>query len=78
MLLFLGGALHLHEFAITSVDWVVANITYRDNLYSCYRDKTESLVFGWFEALPEEPVADCDAWVSTASERESLGNERYD
>jgi hypothetical protein len=34
-----GGALHLHEFAITSIDWVVKDITYRDHLYSCYKNQ---------------------------------------
>ncbi|XP_055900700.1 adenosine deaminase AGSA-like isoform X1 [Biomphalaria glabrata] len=34
-----GAALHLHDLAITSLNWVVKNVTYRDHVYMYYDDK---------------------------------------
>ena len=42
-----GGVMHVHEFAITSSDWVIQNITYRDNLYMCINQDSNNLQFGW-------------------------------
>ena len=42
-----GGVMHVHEFAITSYEWVIQNITYRDNLYLCIEQDTKNLKFGW-------------------------------
>ncbi len=42
-----GGVMHVHEFAITSSDWVIKNITYRDNLYMCINKDNDNLQFGW-------------------------------
>jgi hypothetical protein len=28
-----GAILHIHDITMTSVDWLVRNATYRDNLY---------------------------------------------
>ena len=67
-----------HEFAITSIDWVVSNITYRDNLYSCYRNTTSSLIFGWYASQPEPGVKGCDLWVEAKILRAMFGNERVD
>lgn len=67
-----GGGLHLHDFAITSIDWVVSNITYRDNLYAC--TSTPSLKFGWYNSQPGAGVGGCDVWESAKSMRESLGS----
>ncbi|BFZ04090.1 hypothetical protein BsWGS_07129 [Bradybaena similaris] len=30
-----GAALHLHDLAITSLNWLITNVTYRDNVYMC-------------------------------------------
>ena len=68
-----GGALHLHEFAITSIDWVVSNITYRDNLYSCFKNSSDLLIFGWFDTDPEGTVSDCNGWKSAKVMRETMG-----
>ena len=28
-----GGIIHVHDFSMTSIDWVIKNVTYRNNLY---------------------------------------------
>lgn len=33
-----GAVLHAHDSAITSIDWVIQNLTYWENLYVCYVD----------------------------------------
>ena len=33
-----GGIIHVHDFSMTSIDWVIKNITYRNNLYMCICD----------------------------------------
>ena len=73
-----GAGLHLHEFAITSIDWVVSNITYRENLYSCFKEANDILAFGWFDAQPEGAVQGCEGWKAASSMREEMGEEEVD
>ncbi len=71
-----GGALHLHDFSITSVDWVIKNVTYRDNLYMCILNSTQSLKFGWFKE-PPAITEDC-LWMNVQDTRNFLGTDQVD
>ena len=73
-----GGGLHLHSSAVTSIDWVISNITYRNNLYSCYKELEEILVFGWFDARPGSTVKGCHGWKAASSMREEMGAQEVD
>ena len=68
-----GAGLHLHASAMTSIDWVISNITYRENLYCCNQEAEDILVFGWFDAPPVGTVQSCSGWKSVASMREEMG-----
>jgi hypothetical protein len=49
-----GGSLHLHDTAITSADWVVENITYREGLYMCKPEDAERPpLFTWLNSNDE-------------------------
>ncbi len=39
-----GAALHMHDFSLASADWVIAEITYRDNLYVCIPEDIDNQV----------------------------------
>ena len=68
-----------HSFALTSVDWVISNITYRDNLFSCYNKTTENLIFGWFpDGRPQPGTKGCDPWIEAKILRALFGNEAVD
>ena len=49
-----GGALHVHDVSITSLSWVVANVTYRDNCYMC-KDANNDISFHFFSKVPFNP-----------------------
>nr|KAG5693874.1 hypothetical protein BaRGS_009930 [Batillaria attramentaria] len=50
-----GGVLHVHDEAITSIDWLVKNVTYRDNCYICVT-RDFSTKFHFFDTPPTDPV----------------------
>ncbi|KAF1387283.1 hypothetical protein PFLUV_G00103790 [Perca fluviatilis] len=56
-----GGALHVHDFAMVDVEWLVKNVTYRPHCYMCFTDN-QSIRFifssGWPKALPR-----CSPWA---------------
>lgn len=56
-----GAALHVHDFAIVDVEWLVKNVTYRPYLYMCFTN-TQSIRFifssQWPKLLPY-----CSPWV---------------
>ncbi|KAM7002889.1 adenosine deaminase 2-A [Tautogolabrus adspersus] len=56
-----GGALHVHDLSMVSVDWLVKNVTYRPNCYMCCTDnRSIRFIFSsrWPKALPR-----CSAWT---------------
>jgi len=71
-----GGILHVHDFGMTSVEWVIQNVTYRDNLYMCIDNATDSLKFGWF-TNPPQLDAEC-LWMNVKDTRTLLGDESVD
>ena len=64
--------MHVHDFGMTSVEWVIQNVTYRDNLYMCIDSATDSLKFGWF-SNPPQLDAEC-LWMNVKDTRTLLGN----
>lgn len=62
-----GGALHVHDFAMVDVEWVVKNVTYRPYCYMCSTD-TRSIRFIFSSQLPK-PLPRCSPWVLLKSLR---------
>ncbi|CAL1540502.1 unnamed protein product [Lymnaea stagnalis] len=48
-----GAALHLHDLALTSLDWLVKNATYRDNVYM-YKDSDSFVHLSMFQTPPSD------------------------
>ena len=73
----LGGALHLHDFAIIPIDFIVANISYNNDLYMCYDDPNRGggTRYGWFSL--GETNSEC-SWISLTQARQELGSEIID
>ena len=67
-----GGALHIHDFAIIPIDFIVHNISYNDNLYMCFDDPNRkgSMRYGWFSR--GEINSEC-SWISLNYARKELG-----
>ncbi|KAH9493092.1 hypothetical protein Btru_022781, partial [Bulinus truncatus] len=60
-----GGALHVHDLSAVSLDWLIQNATYRDNIYMCVNSQTY-IMFKAFKSPPADP--DCQ-WKSVKGER---------
>ncbi|XP_041366011.1 adenosine deaminase AGSA-like [Gigantopelta aegis] len=70
-----GGALHTHDSSITSLDWLVTNVTYRPHCYMCYTESGD--VMFYFYAKPPTNT-DCH-WKTVASQRQASGDaDRFD
>ncbi|KAK3102124.1 hypothetical protein FSP39_009001 [Pinctada imbricata] len=65
-----GGALHLHDTSITDVNWLVKNVTYRENCYMCI-NKDGFIYFHFWSTPPQNP--DCP-WRLVKTERANSGN----
>lgn len=65
-----GGVLHVHDEAITSIDWLVKNVTYRDHLYLC--EKNSNLRFKFSNSPPV--TSDCSPWTLVKTARANSRN----
>ncbi|XP_071099548.1 adenosine deaminase AGSA-like [Haliotis cracherodii] len=65
-----GGALHTHGSAITSLDWLVKNVTYRANCYMCH-DNQGHLQMHFYDTPPQPSYCQ---WESVQHVRERSGN----
>ncbi|XP_059161941.1 adenosine deaminase AGSA-like [Physella acuta] len=59
-----GAALHIHDQSMVSLDWIVKNATYRDNVYMCVAN--QSLFFRVFNATSINSACE---WKSVKSQR---------
>lgn len=67
-----GGALHVHDLAMTSVEWLVKNVTYRPHCYMCFTDK-QSIRFIFSSPSPKA-LPHCSPWILLEDLRAKLVN----
>ncbi|XP_071100163.1 adenosine deaminase AGSA-like [Haliotis cracherodii] len=65
-----GGALHTHDSSITSLDWLIKNVTYRPDCYMCF-DKNKQLQMHFYSKPPQSK--DCK-WQTVKTLRAQSGN----
>ncbi|XP_074125513.1 adenosine deaminase 2 isoform X2 [Sminthopsis crassicaudata] len=69
-----GAALHLHDFGILSVDWLVRNVTYRPHCHLCFTP-SGNLKFRFADPAPPTPKPeDCSEWILLEKYRRQLQN----
>jgi len=72
-----GAILHSHDSSLTSLDWVVKNLTYWDNLYFC--DLNDSFTFKFLNHLPEPAGCPNATWRPISEARaEAESPESFD
>ncbi|KAI8780575.1 adenosine deaminase AGSA-like [Biomphalaria glabrata] len=70
-----GGALHVHDLSGVSLEWLIQNATYRDNIYMCVNSQSY-IIFKAFKSPPQNP--DCP-WKSVKEERAAASSpEQFD
>ncbi|CAN9498723.1 unnamed protein product [Ophioblennius macclurei] len=67
-----GGALHLHDFSIVDVEWLVKNVTYRPDCYICFTDD-RSVRFVFSSQWPK-PRPRCSPWALLENLRAKTAN----
>ncbi|XP_066237225.1 adenosine deaminase 2 isoform X1 [Saccopteryx leptura] len=67
-----GAALHIHDFGILHMDWLVKNVTYRPHCHFCLTQKG-ALMFKFAHPTPPTP-AGCSEWVLLQDYRKKLQN----
>uniref|UniRef100_UPI00398EBE91 adenosine deaminase 2-A n=1 Tax=Pristiophorus japonicus TaxID=55135 RepID=UPI00398EBE91 len=68
-----GAGLHLHEYALLSVDWLVKNATYLPNCYICFTP-VGGIKFYYFLRNPQKRFAKCSEWVLLEKYRQQIQN----
>ncbi|XP_034541197.1 adenosine deaminase 2-A [Notolabrus celidotus] len=67
-----GAALHVHDFSMVAVEWLVKNVTYRPNCYMCCTDsRSIRFIFSsnWPKARPH-----CSPWTLLENLRAKTAN----
>lgn len=67
-----GGALHVHDLSMASVEWLVKNVTYRPYCYMCVTDN-QSIRFIFSPHLPKA-LAHCSPWTLLENLRAKMVN----
>ncbi|XP_050411379.1 adenosine deaminase AGSA [Patella vulgata] len=68
-----GCALHVHDSSITSLDWIISNVTYRANCYICFNQTTGSPSLHFFN---KPPVNKGCEWELISTARTRIGNDK--
>ncbi|XP_008576481.1 PREDICTED: adenosine deaminase CECR1 [Galeopterus variegatus] len=69
-----GAALHLHDFGILSMDWLVKNVTYRPHCHFCITPKG-TLQFRFAHPTPPSPEPEkCSKWILLENHRKHVRN----
>ncbi|KAI4881267.1 hypothetical protein NFI96_033793 [Prochilodus magdalenae] len=71
-----GAVLHVHDFGMVGVEWLVKNVTYRENCYVCFTDD-DSLQF-LFSAKQPEPQKPCSTWTLLKTLRQKINSTELD
>lgn len=72
LLVFPGAALHVHDFSIVSMEWLVKNVTYRPHCHFCVTSHG-TLMFKFAPVVPS-PLAGCSEWTLLEEYRRRLPN----
>ncbi|GCB60895.1 hypothetical protein scyTo_0004014, partial [Scyliorhinus torazame] len=68
-----GAGLHLHEYALLSVDWLVKNATYLPNCYICLTPM-KGIRFRYFSKNHQKRLANCSEWILLEQYRKQIQN----
>ncbi|XP_066505761.1 adenosine deaminase 2-A isoform X2 [Hoplias malabaricus] len=71
-----GAALHVHDFALVGVEWLVKNVTYRENCYVCFTD--DNSVRFLFSTGKPKYKEHCSTWTLLKTLRLNLNSTELD
>lgn len=66
-----GGALHLHDFSMVDVEWLVKNASYRPHCYICFTSRSVRFIFS---SQQPKPLPYCSSWSLLESLRAKTVN----
>ncbi|XP_041111358.1 adenosine deaminase 2-like isoform X2 [Polyodon spathula] len=68
-----GAALHIHDYSILRVDWLIRNASYVSHCYICFTTKN-SVRFHFFAKDPQTRLPNCSDWLLLETLRKKISN----
>lgn len=72
-----GGALHLHEYSMTSTNWILTNLTYRPGIFMCQKPD-QWMTYAWLTTEENSLEWKNCTWERISAARQKFGNESID